>query len=744
MEKKRKYTFDCHQRWEKILRILRASLLIALITTMYFDVNATAQVIKVTVKMENATIDEMIKTVRTETNYRFLYRVEEVNKYGKRNIDLQNVSIDDFLKTLLSGTKLSYEIEDDVIIIRPADDNKKETEKPRTITGKVLDDKGFTLPGATVTIKGTTLGVVTDVDGKFKLEIPKMDSIILVISFIGFETQSYKVSNDPKNDENEIVIKLQEDVKQMDEVVVTGYANIKKESFTGSSVSVKRDELLKVSKTNVIKALQVFDPSFRLQENNQWGSDPNTLPEMYIRGRSGTGVKELDPNYTTKANLENNPNLPLFIMDGFQVSIQKVYDFDPNRIESMTILKDAAATAMYGSRAANGVVVITTVAPKPGKINVSYSMTGTLSIPDLSDYNLMNAKEKLATEVAANVFKADPSDSYYEDNQAKLDREYQSKLNNIIEGVDTYWLSKPLRTVFNHKHSIFLEGGHEDLRFGLNLTYANNDGIMKESSRNNAGVEFSIDYRLGNFQIKDKIVYQQTKSKESPYGSFSEYTKKLPYDKYKDENGNYLPETTQWNSELSQTDIVNPLWEATLASFDRTKENLLENELGINWFITPHLLAKGTFKVTQTISEGKKFVDPKSKRNTNPLSVTNLTSGSLTQRDGKSASWEFTANLSYNRSIENHNINFNLGMNGSSTDSKSTTTIYEGFPSGIFSSPSYAEKVREKPSNSKDVSHLIGFIGLLNYSYNDIYLLDASIRTDGSSKFGHNKKWALY
>ena len=744
MEKKRKYTFDCHQRWEKILRILRASLLIALITTMYFDVNATAQVIKVTVKMENATIDEMIKTVRTETNYRFLYRVEEVNKYGKRNIDLQNVSIDDFLKTLLSGTKLSYEIEDDVIIIRPADDNKKETEKPRTIKGKVLDDKGFTLPGATVTIKGTTLGVVTDVDGKFKLEIPKMDSIILVISFIGFETQSYKVSNDPKNDENEIVIKLQEDVKQMDEVVVTGYANIKKESFTGSSVSVKRDELLKVSKTNVIKALQVFDPSFRLQENNQWGSDPNTLPEMYIRGRSGTGVKELDPNYTTKANLENNPNLPLFIMDGFQVSIQKVYDFDPNRIESMTILKDAAATAMYGSRAANGVVAITTVAPKPGKINVSYSMTGTLSIPDLSDYNLMNAKEKLATEVAANVFKADPSDSYYEDNQAKLDREYQSKLNNIIEGVDTYWLSKPLRTVFNHKHSIFLEGGHEDLRFGLNLTYANNDGIMKESSRNNAGVEFSIDYRLGNFQIKDKIVYQQTKSKESPYGSFSEYTKKLPYDKYKDENGNYLPETTQWNSELSQTDIVNPLWEATLASFDRTKENLLENELGINWFITPHLLAKGTFKVTQTISEGKKFVDPKSKRNTNPLSVTNLTSGSLTQRDGKSASWEFTANLSYNRSIENHNINFNLGMNGSSTDSKSTTTIYEGFPSGIFSSPSYAEKVREKPSNSKDVSHLIGFIGLLNYSYNDIYLLDASIRTDGSSKFGHNKKWALY
>lgn len=739
MEKKRKYTFDFHQRWEKILQILRVCLLIAVIMTTYFEVNATAQVIKVTVKMENATIDEMIKTVRTETKYRFLYRVEEVNKYGKRDINLENVSINEFLKTLLSGTRLSYEIEDDVIIIRPADD-KKEEEKPRIIKGKVLDDKGISLPGATVVIKGTKLGVVTDIDGKFNLEIPKMDSIVLVVSFIGFETQEYRVSNDPKNDEKEFVIKLKEDVKQMDEVVVTGYANIKKESFTGSSVSVKRDELLKVSKTNVIKALQVFDPSFRIQENNQWGSDPNTLPEMYVRGRSGTGVKELDPNYTTKANLQNNPNLPLFIMDGFQVSIQKVYDFDPNRIESMTILKDAAATAMYGSRAANGVVVITTIAPQPGKINVSYSMTGTLNIPDLRDYNLMNAKEKLATEVAAHIFEG--SD---ENERIAYEQEYNKKLSNIEEGVNTYWLSKPLRTVFNHKHSIFIEGGHEDLRFGLNLLYSNNDGIMKESGRNNAGVEFSIDYRLGNFQIKDKIVYQQTKSKESPYGNFSDYTKKLPYDKYKDENGNYLKETTSWGrSDYNSTDLINPLWESTLSSFDKTTESLLENELGLNWSITPHLLAKGTFKVSKNLSERENFIDPASRKNTNPLSTNNLKSGELTQNNGKDISWEFTANLSYNRSIEKHNINFNLGMNGSSSESQNTSITYEGFPSGIFSSPSYAENVKDKPINSKDVSHLIGFIGLLNYSYNDIYLLDASVRTDGSSKFGHNKKWALY
>lgn len=351
MEKKRKYTFDFHQRWEKILQILRTALFMVVITTINFEVNASAQVAKVSVKMDNATIDEMIKIVRTETNYRFLYRVEEVNKYGKRSINLQDVSIEEFLKVALANTNLSYEIESDVIIIKPTEAKTKENEKSRVIKGKVVDDKGFSLPGATIMIKNTTLGVVTDHDGKFKLELPKMDSIILLVSFVGYETQQVAVSNDASKDDKELVIKLKEDITQMEEVVVTGYVNISKESFTGSSVSVKRDELLKVSKTNVIKALQVFDPAFRMVENNQWGSDPNALPEMYIRGRSGIGVKELDTDKLSKSNLKDNPNLPLFIMDGFQVSIQKVYDMDPNRIESMTILKDAAATAMYGSRA---------------------------------------------------------------------------------------------------------------------------------------------------------------------------------------------------------------------------------------------------------------------------------------------------------------------------------------------------------------------------------------------------------
>ena len=182
-------------------------------------------------------------------------------------------------------------------------------------------------------------------------------------------------------------ITMVDDVKTLEDVVVTGYSNVRKSSFTGSSTQITGDELRKVSQTNILGAIQSFDPSFRLVDNTQFGSDPNTVPEMYIRGRSGFGIKDLDKDLS-RSNLENNPNLPTFIMDGFEVSIEKIYDLDPTRIESLTILKDAAATAMYGSRAANGVVVITTVAPKAGEVRVSYNFTGTLEMPDLHDYNL--------------------------------------------------------------------------------------------------------------------------------------------------------------------------------------------------------------------------------------------------------------------------------------------------------------------------------------------------------------------
>ena len=465
----------------------KAGILLVLVLVFSIQAKAYSQT-RITAKRQGVTIDEVLKEVREKSGYRFLYRVEEVNRYGKRDIDVKDAEVEDFLGQLLQNTDLTYEVENEVIIIRPEKQRQDSRVNVQVVRGKVTDENNLALPGATVLLKGTSYGVVTDSHGKFTMEVLERDTVTLLVSFVGMETRLVNL----KKGQTEILVSLKPDIKEMKEVVVTGYGNVRKTSFTGNSVTVTKDELMSVSKSNVIKALQAFDPSFRIQTNNDWGSDPNALPEMYVRGRSGiSGVKELDRDPLTKSALKDNPNLPTFIMDGFQISVEQLYDMDPNRIESITILKDAAATALYGSRAANGVVVITTVAPQMGKLNVSYNFTGDVTVPDLSDYNLMNAREKLETEVAAGVF-----EDLAKDNPLGAEQQYYAKLASITRGVDTYWLSKPLQTSFNHKHSLSVDGGSDNFRFGIQLSYNNEDGVMKESFRNRVGAGVYLDYRI--------------------------------------------------------------------------------------------------------------------------------------------------------------------------------------------------------------------------------------------------------
>ena len=635
-----------------------------------------------------------------------------------------------------------------VTVVAQQKDNKQQVQKTkvensevpsgyRAVFGKVVDQEGLQLIGVTIRLKGTDFGTTTDVNGEFKLFYPVRKHPVIIVSYIGMVTEEISLGDDASKDKAR-VIKLKEDAVMTDEVVITGYSNINKKSFTGNSVQIKKEDLLKVSKTNVFSALQAFDPSFRIQENSQWGSDPNAIPELYIRGRSGIGIKELDSETVSKSNLQNNPNLPLFIMDGFEVSATKLYDLDPNRIENITILKDAAATAMYGSRAANGIVVITTVPPKPGKLQIDYSMTGTLQMPDLSDYNLMNASEKLETERLAGFYIGKDAGEQY-----TLDREYYGKLQNVKRGVDTDWISQPVHSVFNHKHSLSLTGGTENLRFSVDLSYNKSDGVMRGSYRDRTGGGLALDYRIGRLQVRNYVSYSSTRSKESPYGSFSDYTTKLPYDTFRDDDGDYVTKTTEWHN-LGMDNLANPLYEATLKSYDRSNADEFIDNLSANWYINDHWQIKGQFALTKSYSESRRFLDPLSAKNTDALSSTNKISGELTTSSGNSLSWDMNAFLAYNRTIKEHNINLSVGINATSSSGTSTSARYMGFPSGDFDSPNYAQKIYEKPDWSDTKSRLFGALATLNYSYQNIYLLDASVRSDGSSEFGSDNKTALF
>lgn len=688
---------------------------------------------KVTLDLKEVPMETFLNTVKQQAGINMLYNAQMFKGTPSVTVKATGEAWGPLLERVLSPRGFTYATNNGIVVI------KKKDQKVHTLSGKVVDEQGSELPGVTVLIlgKAKNIGTMTDAEGNFTLGLPNEDAVVR-ISFVGM--QPLEIHTKKFNLDKVHTFQLKPDAKQLEEVVVTGYAKISKNSFTGTSVTVTADQLMSVSKTNVLGALQVFDPSFRIAENNMMGSNPNNVPELYIRGRSGIGTTELDAESLSKASLKNNPNLPTFIMDGFEISVQKLYDMDPSRIESITILKDAAATAMYGSRAANGVVIITTVTPKPGKINIDYNFTGTLEYPDLTDYNMMNAREKLQTEVAAGLFRNDPTDPNSA-SQSSLDIIYNQKLNNVVRGVDTYWLSKPLRTVFNHKHSLYLDGGTDDLRWGADFSYNTGEGVMKGSFRDRMSAGLSLSYRLGSFQVRNNFSYTYTKSQESPYGSFSDYTSKLPYDVYMDENGNLLEETYAWHG---GSGAQNPLYEATLGNFDRSKSWELINNTEVLWNINHYWLLKGQFSVTKSNSESNTFLDPRSKKNNPVLNMTNPVSGQLNIINSNSLDWDATATISYNQSLGKNNLNFLAGINATSNTGIGFGISYKGFPSGSLSSPGYAQKVSENPSNTDSKSRLFGVLSTFNYSYDNIYLLDLSVRFDGNSEFGSNQRFAPF
>ena len=609
-----------------------------------------------------------------------------------------------------------------------------------TLTGTVLDKSSEPLPGASVLVKGTANGVATDVDGKFTIRLKPTSSTVIVFSFVGMKPKEIPYSSLHDG----IKITLEDDSNSLDNVVVTGYANIRKDSFTGTSTTVGREDLMKVSTTDLMKALSAFDPSFKMITDNAQGSNPNNMSEYYIRGRSGVSeVKELDKvtGDVSEFALKNNPSAPVFILDGFEVDQATIYDLDMNRVKSVTTLKDAAATAVYGSRAANGVIVIETVTPEPGAVHLTYSNTTSVEIPDLGSYHLMNAKQALEAEYYAGLFEATADDK----NAGGLIN-YGELYNNVIRGVDTDWIAKPVRTALNHKHYLSVSGGSDALRWSADINYQSKDGVMKGSSRKTYGASMSLDYRYRTLQIRNKASFNVVNASDSPYGSFSDYVRMKPYLSPVDPDTDHYYKVfsiyRNIRSSISEpVYVTNPLYEATLNSFSKSSYREFIDNLSLRWNITPYLMAKGTFSASYKVQDDGTFTDPAS----GVYTKTDVKEkGQYKDGDIRSSRWTLNGMLSYNRNLKKNNINASLGVEASETKSSSQYSTYLGFVEGAKASPSNALKIKEKPTFSDSNSRRFGTYLQGNWSYDDIYLLDISGRYEGSSAFGAKKKMGLF
>ena len=686
---------------------------------------------KMDVKIARGTLQDVFTVIQQQSNYRFLYTTEDVAAVGTKEYKLKNRSLSEVLDAVLKETGLIYEIQDQVVVVR-----KMKTPLPQVnvlkITGKVTDSGGNPLPGVTVALKGTSLGSATDTEGNYKIEVPESPHIVLIFSFVGMKPRemAYK-GNKVMN------VTLVEDVKSIDEVIVTGYFNKNKSSFTGTANTYSAEELKQVNPVNLLSALSILDPSFKMVENNLDGSNPNVIPDFQIRGEASLPLTS-----SVKSTFVGDPNMPTFILDGFEVSAEKVFDLDPMRIESMTILKDAAATAIYGSRASNGVVVINTKQPETGKIRVLYNLDLSFNIPDLTDYDLLDAREKLELEKNSGYF-----DPYGTIDQTEIrERDYNYRLGLVQKGYNTYWLDKPLRNAVGHKHSLSVEGGEQAMRYSLDLTYEKTPGVMKESARERMGMGVMLLYRFKSVTFRNNMTYDYVSSDNSPYGSFRQYAQLNPYYRYEDEYGHYLKMLEEKDVFLGRSGVPNPLYNTTLNVVDERTYNQFIDNFSIDWYITEALRLKGNFAIRHKNMKGVVF---------KPADHTDFATyseedyyrrGYYQTSEGKEFSYDGSLVLSYFQQWHKHTFNGNIAWNVQNTSGDRYGVKAEGFPDQKLDYISYAAQYAKSslPSGEDYVSRLIGFVGNLGYAYRDCYLLDASVRFDGSSKFGSDSRWASF
>ena len=597
----------------------------------------------------------------------------------------------------------------------------------KVASGTVVDKKtGEPLISVSVAVwaNGRLLtGTSTDIYGQFRITSPVID-FELRISYIGYEELKFSSVTDKLHN---MRIELGEKDNTLNEVVVTGFVTKNKETFTGSATELAGVELRQVSGTNLIGAISALTPGMAMVQNTSQGSNPNHTPELVLRGMSSF------------SNSGQQVNQPTIILDGTEITMQELYDLDINEVEKITVLKDASATALYGSKAANGVIVISRKPIQESTLYVQYNFTGNLQLPVLSDYNVLSAAEKLEYERLAGLYDAkgavNPATGL--PLQYEYDELYNQRYKLIAAGQSSDWLSQPARVALSHDHSLRIYGGASNLRYELTGRFGDTRGVMKGDYRKRSGVGFKLDYYVGNLTISNRTTYQEVSVKNSPYGSFSQYVQMNPYDRMYNADG--TP-----NTNLSW-DLNNPLYEASLGSFSTSGERTLTNSTDLRWDINKMFLITGHFNLTSGVGNSDIFTSPNSlnyKYVTDPSKK-----GSYTKGTTRNNSYNGNIVGTFNKFFKDESlVSLSAGWEINHSKSNGETLQVIGFfndeMSYIGNAAGYPTD--SKPYGSQAETADVGFFTTGNFSWRNRYFVDATWRTTGSSQFGENNRFGHF
>lgn len=707
----------------------RKIVFLTLLTLMFlaFSLNTMAQLKqRVSLDVKNAQLSSVLDALQKQVKFYIIYNHEEVNAKPKVSLKVKDQALETVLEQLLAGSGLKFSVRSNSIVIGPQNEKTESTGlKKSIITGEVTDENRKALPRATISELGTGNGTLSDENGRFQLSVA--ENAVLAITYLGMTDQRVPVAGKTAF---KIVMKLKD--MAIDEVIVTGIPyNRRAESFTGAATKITREELLRAGNLNIFQSLKSVEPSLNIQDNLAFGSDPNRMPEMQIRGASS--FPDLKGQYAT------SPNQPLFIVDGFEMTIEKVSDLDINRIESVTVLKDASAKALYGARAANGVIVIETVKVKPGELRISYTATLGLEMPDLSSYNLTNAAEKVELERQLGAYsRPQPIVGLLYDSL------YYANLKEVQNGVNTDWLAQPVRTGITNKHTFGFEAGDDKLRAGLTFFSTNIQGVMKGSERKNLGGALSLTYRYKNVLFRNQLQYTGVKAANSPYGEFSEYARLNPY--WRPFNPDGTVRKFLGTGPVLTESVYNPMYNATLNTASTSEYTDVTNNTYLEWTLNNSLKVIGRVGFTNTVNGTEVFL-PGSHTRFNSLTGDNLfLKGSYDKGNGKSSMLSSDINLNYSKVWGKHILFSNIGANIREDNTENYLYSAIGFPNDKMDNIIFAKQyaINGKPSGSESINRELGGLAALNYAFDNRYFADLSVRTTASSQFGSENRWGSF
>jgi len=674
----------------------------------------------VTLNLKNVTVEKCLSVIETKTKYRFIYNKQLVDVNRIVSVNVKNEDVIKVLTNIFDGTVEKFTIEGNQIVLSKVE-KKASSQRNRKVAGIITDENGATIIGANIKVEGLSLGTMSDLNGKFMLEAP-IDGK-LTVSYIGYISKTIAISG-----KSNLNITLSEDTKALNEVVVVGYGVIKKSDYTGSVSSFKNEKSEEKAYSSIEQMLQGQAAGVQITQNTGALGGGMTFA---IRG----------------ANSVSGNNQPLVVIDGYPVEsgtqsinigngdgsisgdqpgLNVLSMLNPNDVESIEILKDASATAIYGSRGANGVVMVTTKRGKDGREKIDYSFRTDMSyLPKLID--VLNTRDFMAY---SNEAYNDRNDGTIKYSQADIDK---------YMATNTNWQDLIFETGISQNHQLNISGGDKKLRYALNAGYLNQKGIVKNSNYDRGTIRLNLDREVDSrlkFSVNvsghmsdNRSVNQSAKVSDLGATVVGSALRSLPLvNAFDPENADIY----------YQSGFTNPLVLVTKAA-DRTKGT----QIMLSGAADYKLLDGLTFRVRLGLNTANSNRQSYTPRGT-PLG--DLRKGMAYNGTSKNSDYLNEYTLSFNKTIYNkHSINAVGGFTWQSWISEMVGISASQFPNDNFGYYNLNSALAvSTPASSTTEWSLASFLGRINYSYDKRYMITLTGRYDGSTRLAKGKKWDIF